>query len=81
MTKMSEETKAKVREASSGLKKLTKDQEKAILKLYETGDEKFKEVEKIVHKSVLYSLTKDIRFAPKANRNEKAETLNAILFS
>lgn len=81
MTKMSEETKAKVREASSGLKKLTKDQEKAILKLYETGDEKFKEVEKIVHKSVLYNLTKDIRFAPKANRNEKAEALNTILFS
>lgn len=81
MAKMTDEQKAKIKEASQGLKKLTKEQEKAILKLYETGDEKFKEVEKIVHKSVLYKLTKDIRFAPKATRNEKAEALNAILFS
>lgn len=78
---MNEQTKQKVKEASSGLKKLTKEQEKAILELYKTGDARFADVEKLVHKSILYKLTGDIRFAPKQSRNEKAEALNAILFS
>lgn len=78
---MNEQTKQKVKEASSGLKKLTKEQEKAILELYKSGDKKFADVEKLVHKSILFKLTGDTKYAPKQNRNEKAEALNAILFS
>lgn len=81
MAKMNDEQKAKIKEASQGLKKLTPEQEKAIKVLYETKDKRFDEVKKIVHKSVLYKLTGDIEFAPKTNRNERAEQLNAILFS
>ena len=81
MAKMNEETKAKVREASAGLKKLSAQQEKAIKKLYEAGDKKFEDVVKLVHKSVLFKITGDNRFAPKATRNIRAEQLNSILFS
>lgn len=79
--KMTDEQKAKIKEASQGLKKLTSEQEKAIKKLYEEKDARFEEVKKIVHKSVLFKLTGDIEFAPKQNRNERAEALNKILFS
>lgn len=81
MSKMNEQQKKRIANAAQGLKKLTPEQEQAIKKLYETNDERFKEVEKIVHKSVLYAITGDVRFAPKSNRNERAEQLNAILFS
>lgn len=81
MAKMTEETKQKVREASAGLKKLTADQTKAIKKLYETNDKRFEDVVKIVHKSILYKITGDKRFAPKTKTNERAEELNRILFS
>lgn len=81
MAKMTEAQRNKIKEASQGLKKLTPEQEKAILKLYETNDPKFNEVEKIVHKSILYKLTKDVKYAPKSTRNERAEQLNEILFS
>ena len=75
------ETRMKQSEANQGLKKLTEKQEKAIMELWKNNDPKFEEVKKIVHKSVLYKLTGDVEFAPKANRNERAEKLNAILFS
>lgn len=81
MTKMTEEQKNKIKAASQGLKKLTPEQEKAIKKLYETNDSRFSEVEKIVHKSILFKITGDIKFAPKSTRNERAEQLNEILFS
>lgn len=81
MSTKSEQAKQAVKEASSGLKKVTPEQEKAIKALYDTKDKRFEEVKKIVHKSVLYRITGDIEFAPKANRNERAEQLNAILFS
>ena len=81
MSKMNEQQKKRIANAAQGLKKLTPEQEQAIKKLYETNDERFKEVEKIVHKSVLYVITGDSKFAPKSNRNERAEQLNAILFS
>ena len=75
------ETKMKQSEANQGLKKLTEKQEKAIMELWKNNDPKFQEVKKLVHKSILYKLTGDVEFAPKANRNERAEKLNAILFS
>lgn len=81
MAKASIETKEKIRQASSGLKKLTKEQETAIKALYDAKDEKFEHVKKLVHKSVLYKITKDKVFAPKTGRNERAEQLNEILFS
>ena len=81
MSKMSNEQKAKIKEASQGLKKVTEEQAKRIFDLYETGDEKFKEIEKLVHKSVLYKITGDKRYAPKSTRNERAEALNDLLFS
>lgn len=81
MAKMTDEQKNKIKEASQGLKKLTPEQEKAIKVLYETNDPKLADVEKIVHKSILYKITGDIRFAPKSTRNERAEQLNEILFS
>lgn len=81
MAKMTETQKNKIKEASKGLKKLTPEQEKAIKKLYETNDSRFSEVEKIVHKSILFKITGDIKFAPKSTRNERAEQLNEILFS
>ena len=79
--KMTDEQKAKIKEASQGLKKVTPEQEKAIKKLYDENDVRFEEVAKIVHKTVLYKITGDVRFAPKASRNERAEALNKILFS
>lgn len=81
MAKMTDEQKTKIKEASQGLKKLTPEQEKAIKKLYKEKDERFEEVKKIVHKSVLFKLTGDVEFAPKQNRNERAEALNKILFA
>lgn len=81
MAKMTDEQKCKIKEASQGLKKLTSEQEKAIKKLYEANDSRFDEVVKIVHKSVLYKITGDVKFAPKSTRNERAEQLNEILFS
>lgn len=81
MAKMTDEQKTKIKEALQGLKKLTSEQEKAIKKLYKEKDARFEEVKKIVHKSVLFKLTGDIEFAPKQNRNERAEALNKILFS
>lgn len=81
MAKMTEEQKNKIKEASQGLKKLTSEQEKAIKKLYETNDPKLVEIEKMVHKATLYRLTKDIKYAPKSTRNERAEELNKLLFS
>lgn len=81
MTKMTEEQKNKIKAASQGLKKLTSEQVKAIKKLYETNDSRFSEVEKIVHKSILFKITGDVKFAPKSTRNERAEQLNEILFS
>lgn len=81
MAKMTKEHLQKVKEASSGLKKLTEQQKKAIYDLWVNKDEKFEQVKKLVHKSVLYMITGDIEFAPKTNRNERAEQLNAILFS
>lgn len=73
--------KAKVAEASKGLKKLTVEQVKKIKELYDAGDERFAEVEKLVHKSILFKITGDIKYMPKANRNIRAEQLNSILFS
>lgn len=81
MAKMTDATKAKVREASSGLKKVTEEQAKAIKELWETKSPKFEDVKKLVHKSVLYKITGSMEFAPKANRNERAEMLNSLLFS
>lgn len=68
-------------EASSGLKKVTEKQAEAILKLWKSGDVKMAEVEKIVNKGILFKITGDMKYAPKTNRNERAEMLNAILFS
>lgn len=70
----------KAKQASSGLKKLTEAQKEAIKALYEAGDKRFTEVEKLVNKTVLYQITGDSKYAPKANRNEKADLLNSILF-
>lgn len=81
MAKMTETQKTKIKEASQGLKKLTPEQEKAIKKMYELQDERFSDVEKLVHKSILYKLTGDFKYAPKSSRNERAEELNKILFS
>lgn len=81
MAKMTKEHLAKVREASSGLKKLDDKQKEAIFKLWETNDSKMTEVEKLVHKSVLFAITGDRKYAPKQGRNERAEQLNEILFS
>ena len=81
MAKMTKEHLQSVKEASSGLKKLDEKQKEAIKKLWETNDERFEQVKKLVHKSVLYQITGSSEFAPKANRNERAEALNAILFS
>lgn len=71
----------KAKQASSGLKKLTEAQKEAIKALYDAKDKRFAEVEKLVNKSELYKITGDEKFAPKVNRNEKAELLNSILFS
>lgn len=81
MAKMTKEHLTRVKEASSGLKKLTDEQKSAIKNLWEMKDSKMVDVEKLVHKSVLFSITGDIKYAPKQNRNERAEQLNAILFS
>lgn len=70
----------KAKQASSGLKKLTEAQREAIKALYEAGDKRFSEVEKLVNKSELYKITGDTKYAPKQNRNEKADLLNSILF-
>lgn len=70
----------KAKQASSGLKKLTEAQKEAIKALYEAGDKRFTEVEKLVNKTVLYQITGDNKYAPKANRNERADSLNSILF-
>ena len=69
----------KAKQASSGLKKLTEAQKEAIKALYKAGDKWFTEVEKLVNKSELFKITGDAKDAPKANRNEKADLLNAIL--
>lgn len=81
MAKMTDEQKNKIKEASQGLKKLSFAQEQAIKRLYEANDPKLTDVEKIVHKSILYKLTGDVKYAPKSTRNERAEQLNEILFS
>lgn len=78
---MNEQTKAKVREQASGIKKVSEKQADAIKKLYETKDPKFSEVEKLVHKSVLYKITGNPKYAPKTGKSEKALKLNEILFS
>ena len=78
---MNEQTKAKVREQASGIKKVSEKQANAIKKLYETKDPKFSEVEKLVHKSVLYKITGNSKYAPKTGKSEKALKLNEILFS
>lgn len=49
----------KAKQASSGLKKLTDAQKEAIKALYEAGDKRFTEVEKLVNKSELYKITGD----------------------
>lgn len=70
----------KAKQANSGLKKLTDAQKEAIKALYEAKDKRFAEVEKLVNKSELFKITGDEKYAPKQNRNEKAEVLNSILF-
>ena len=70
----------KQREANVGLKKLTEEQKNAIKKLYDENDPRFLQVEKLVNKSELFKITGDTKYAPKQNRNEKAELLNSILF-
>ena len=81
MAKMTKEHLEKVRKASSGLKKLDDKQKEAIFKLWKTNDSRMTEIEKLVHKSVLFSITGDRKYAPKQGRNERAEQLNEILFS
>lgn len=81
MAKMTEEQKNKIKEASQGLKKLTPEQKKVIKNLYERNDTRLSEIEKLVHKSILFQITGDIKYAPKSTRNERAEALNKILFS
>ena len=70
-----------VKNAAKGLKKLTEKQMDAIRDLWERKDEKFKDVEKLVNKSVLYKITGDEKYQPKLSRNAKAEQLNLILFT
>lgn len=69
------------KQASSGLKKLDEKQKEAIFNLWKSSDKRMAEVEKIVNKTVLYQITGDMKYAPKTNRNERAELLNTILFS
>lgn len=69
------------KQASSGLKKLDEKQKEAIFNLWKSNDKRMTEVEKIVNKAVLYQITGDNKYAPKVNRNERAELLNTILFS
>lgn len=69
------------KQASSGLKKLDEKQKEAIFNLWKSNDKRMTEVEKIVNKTVLYQITGDNKYAPKTNRNERAELLNTILFS
>lgn len=68
-------------DAAKGLKKLNEKQKEAIFNLWKQSDKRMAEVEKIVNKTVLYQITGDNKYAPKLNRNERAEKLNNILFS
>lgn len=81
MTKMTKETKEKIRKSNSGLKKLTPEQSESIMKLYKSSDSRMSEVEKIVSKKVLFELTNDPKYAPSKSKSDKVNELNKILFS
>ena len=81
MAKMAPETKEKIAKANSGLKKLTPEQSKSILSLYNSNDSRMSEVEKIVSKKALFELTSDAKYAPSTSKSNKSDELNRILFS
>lgn len=73
---------AKISNESSKLKKLSEEQKSSILKLYSSNSPKIKEIEELVSKKVLFELTGNPKYSPKKSKSaEKAEKLNAILFS
>jgi len=84
-TNMSNETKAKIKHALSGIVKLTPEQEKAVKEIFNTNDTlRIAKVEKLVARRVLYALTGLEKYAPRtvqAQRAMRNKSLNEVLFS
>ena len=79
---MSDEAKAKISRAVSGIVKLSDEQKEQVKKVFAEDDaKKIEKLEELIAYRTLFELTGDAKYAPKNKANAKKQQLDFLLFS